>query len=206
MYKRQGFDPEELSKSLDLSELMDMDELSKSLSKIEAPDMSELSETIQIDGADKAVQDMVSSLLEGYQQYLAGNSQNDYSQLGESFQEYLRTEDAQKILNQWAEDVFKNNPDGEATQEQLDQLSEKLMEGYQAYAGEHAKPDPGQMESSFLAYLQTEDAQKRITQGISDMVDDEELQTQISGAVTTYMEQMMSAYSGTVQKLSLIHI
>lgn len=131
-----GFDPEELSKSLDLSELMDMDELSKSLSKIEAPDMSELSETIQIDGADKAVQDMVSSLLEGYQQYLAGNSQNDYSQLGESFQEYLRTEDAQK----------------------------------------------------------------RITQGISDMVDDEELQTQISGAVTTYMEQMMSAYSGTVQK------
>ncbi len=195
-----GFDPEELSKSLDLSELMDMDELSKSLSKIEAPDMSELSETIQIDGADKAVQDMVSSLLEGYQQYLAGNSQNDYSQLGESFQEYLRTEDAQKILNQWAEDVFKNNPDGEATQEQLDQLSEKLMEGYQAYAGEHAKPDPGQMESSFLAYLQTEDAQKRITQGISDMVDDEELQTQISGAVTTYMEQMMSSYSGTVQK------
>ena len=131
-----GFDPEELSKSLDLSELMDMDELSKSLSKIEAPDMSELSETIQIDGADKAVQDMVSSLLEGYQQYLAGNSQNDYSQLGESFQEYLRTEDAQK----------------------------------------------------------------RITQGISDMVDDEELQTQISGAVTTYMEQMMSSYSGTVQK------
>ena len=91
--------------------------------------MSELSETIQIDGADKAVQDMVSSLLEGYQQYLAGNSQNDYSQLGELFQEYLRTEDAQKILNQWAEDVFKNNPDGEATQEQLDQLSEKLMEG-----------------------------------------------------------------------------
>ena len=131
-----GFDPEKLSKSLDLSELMDMDELSKSLSKIEAPDMSELSETIQIDGADKAVQDMVSSLLEGYQQYLAGNSQNDYSQLGESFQEYLRTEDAQK----------------------------------------------------------------RITQGISDMVDDEELQTQISGAVTTYMEQMMSSYSGTVQK------
>lgn len=131
-----GFDPEELSKSLDLSELMDMDELSKSLSKIEAPDMSELSETIQIDGADKAVQDMVSSLLEGYQQYLAGNSQNDYSQLGESFQEYLRTEDAQK----------------------------------------------------------------RITQGISDMADDEELQTQISGAVTTYMEQMMSSYSGTVQK------
>ena len=131
-----GFDPEELSKSLDLSELMDMDELSKSLSKIEAPDMSELSETIQIDGADKAVQDMVSSLLEGYQQYLAGNSQNDYSQLGELFQEYLRTEDAQK----------------------------------------------------------------RITQGISDMVDDEELQTQISGAVTTYMEQMMSSYSGTVQK------
>lgn len=194
-----GLDLKKLEQSLDLSKLMDMDALSKSLSKIEQPDMSGLSESIKIDVSDQGVKDMVSSLMEGYQQYLSASPQNDYSQLGDSFRGYLQTEDAQKIVSQWAAEALKD-PNGEVSQEQLDQLSQKLMAGYQDYARQNVKPDPGQLENSFLAYLQTEDAQKRMSQGMSGMFDQKTLQNQITGSMSKYMRQMMTSYSSAVQK------
>ena len=69
------------------------------------------------------------------------------------------------------------------TQEQLETLAGNLALGYQSYAAANGLPDPAQIDDYFMDYLNTEDAQSRLTQGLSSMIDTGSLRDQISQAM-----------------------
>ena len=77
----------------------------------------------------------------------------------------------------------------------LDQIKEILvkdvLEGYSDYAKKNALPDPANLETYFLEYLQSEAGQQVLLKGLSSMID------------TSQVEQKFSEAMGT---LSLIHI
>ena len=72
------------------------------------------------------------------------------------------------------------------------------MEGYQEYAAANGLPDPEKMGEHFSAYLQTPQAQQKLSEGIAKAVNVEELQSQIANVLRGYMNTVMNSYSGAI--------
>ncbi len=152
-------------------------------------------------GADLTVsteelQQLVQDVMAGYQEYAAANGYTDPDRFDEYLIEYLQTPEAQAVLSQWASNAFGDVGDVTITQEQLEQLASELAAGYQSYAASNGLPDPSRMGEYFLDYLGTDDAKQKLAAGIAGMVDTGSLESQISGAVQSYMGQVMSSLSG----------
>lgn len=141
---------------------------------------------------------MFQEILAGYQEYAAQNSYTDPEMFDDYLLEYLQTEDARAILERWGEEIFQTNGEVWVTQEQLETLAANMAAGYQAYASANGLPDPAQIDDYFTEYLNTEDAQQRLTQGLSTMIDTGSLREQISQSMEGYMQELMASYSGTL--------
>lgn len=48
--------------------------------------------------------------------------------------------------------------------------------------------------------MQTEDGQKRLMQGMSEAIDMDSLQSQLTAAMNDYMKQVMGAYTGALSE------
>ena len=152
-------------------------------------------------GADLTVsteelQQLVQDVMAGYQEYAAANGYTDPDRFDEYLIEYLQTPEAQAVLSQWASNAFGDVGDVTITQEQLEKLASELAAGYQSYAASNGLPDPSRMGEYFLDYLGTDDAKQKLAAGIAGMVDTGSLESQISGAVQSYMGQVMFSLSG----------
>lgn len=86
----------------------------------------------------------------------------------------------------------------QVSSEDMETMISGLLEGYQAYAQGNPQADYSRLGEYFLEYLQTEDAQQRLTQGLSTMIDTGSLREQISQSIEGYMQELMASYSGTL--------
>ena len=150
------------------------------------------------------IRTMFGEVLAAFQEYTAQNGltdengQIDPELFDDYLLEYLQTPEAQEILGRWGEEIFQTNGEVWVTQEQLETLAGNLAAGYQSYAQANGLPDPAQIGAYFTDYLNTEDAQSRLTQGLSSMIDTGSLRNQISQSMESYMQQLMASYSGTL--------
>ena len=139
------------------------------------------------------IETLFQNVMAGYQSYAAENGYTDPDRFDEYLLEYLQTEEAQAIVSDWSSQVFQDVPQMGISQEQLEQLAEDLMNGYQEYAIGNGLPDPGQMGAYFLDYLSTEEAQGLLMDGINGMVDTGSLQEQIAGSLQSYFQEVMGS-------------
>ena len=139
------------------------------------------------------IETLFQNVMAGYQSYAAENGYTDPDRFDEYLLEYLQTEEAQVIVSDWSSQVFQDVPQMGISQEQLEQLAEDLMNGYQEYAIGNGLPDPGQMGAYFLDYLSTEEAQGLLMDGINGMVDTGSLQEQIAGSLQSYFQEVMGS-------------
>ena len=154
--------------------------------------------------SSEQIRQMFGEVLTSFQTYAAQNGLTDESGqidpalFDDDLLEYLQTPEAQEILGRWGTEIFQTNGEVWVTQEQLENLAGNLAAGYQSYAAANSLPDPAQIDDYFLEYLNTEDAQSRLTQGLSSMIDTGSLRDQISQSMESYMQQLMASYSGTL--------
>ena len=139
------------------------------------------------------LQDLVSRIMAGYSRYAAENGWTDPDKFEEYLIQYLQTEEAGAVLEQWSGEVF---PDGEITvsPEQLEGLAADLFDGYQAYARDNGLPDISRMGEYFAQYLQTPEAQELLAGGMASMVDSGSLEQQIGSALQNYMQEAAGTY------------
>ena len=162
-----------------------------------------ISEIIQSgEGITVTVEDlkeMISEVMSGFSQYAADKGYTDPEEFDTYLLEYLGTAEAQEILNKWAGEIFGGIADNVAvTSDQIQKLATELATGYQAYAAAGNGPDPSKMPEHFLTYLSTPDGQQRLSEGLAEVVDLENLGQQISGAVESYMQTAVSSYGSAV--------
>ena len=137
---------------------------------------------------------MASALMSGYAEYVASNPDA-------SFDSYLGTEGPQKILNEYAGKIFGDiTGDITINEGQIQKLALELANGYLTYAAAGNGPDPSKMPEHFIAYLGTEDGQRRLSEGMMSIVDMDGLEQQISEAMGSYMQSTISAYGGAVSQ------
>ena len=145
------------------------------------------------------LEELVKNVMSGYQQFASENGYTDPDRFDEYLLEYLQTSQAQQVLQQWADSIFRDSIENVAvTAEQLDKLARELAAGYQSYASANGLPDPSKMGGYFIDYLGTDDAQSRLTGALSGMVNMDYIQEQISGSLQNYMQDVLSSYGQAV--------
>ena len=109
--------------------------------------------------------------------------QADYSRLGEYFLQYLQTPEAQQILSDNIRDIIQSGADLTVSTEELQQLVQDVMAGYQEYAAANGYTDPDRFDEYLIEYLQTPEAQAVLSQWASNAFGD-------VGDVTITQEQL----------------
>ena len=209
--------------SVDLSGMIDLGSIQVELPDMPAMSMEDLLGSLELDVSSDGFSQMAASLMEGYQQYAAEHPEADYSGLTEAFQEYLTSEGAQKILRDNIADIIQSGEGITVTVDQLRDMISEIMSGFaqvaadkgykdqdkfdeylqESFATEEAQgilgaPDPSRMGEHFIAYMGTEDGQRRLTEGLAGAVDTAGLEEQITGAVESYMRTAMTSYGSAV--------
>ena len=169
--------------SLDLSGMIDLSGIQLDLPQAPSLSMSDIMDSIEITASQDDISRMVSGLLAGYQEYAAQNPQADYSRLGEYFLQYLQTPEAQQILSDNIRDIIQSGADLTVSTEELQQLVQDVMAGYQEYAAANGYTDPDRFDEYLIEYLQTPEAQAVLSQWASNAFGD-------VGDVTITQEQL----------------
>ena len=143
------------------------------------------------------MQDLVQRVMKGYQKYAAEKGYTDPDKFGEYLAEYLQTEEAKEIMNTWQQEIFGDTVLN-ITSDQLKKLAKELASSYPAYAVANGKADPTKMGDYFLNYLATADGKQRLMNGLSEVIDMDQLESQLGAAMGNYMAKAMGAYTGAI--------
>ena len=143
------------------------------------------------------MQELVQRVMEGYQKYAAGKGYTDPDKFGEYLAEYLQTEEAKEIMNAWQQEIFGDTVIN-ITSDQLKKLTKELASSYPAYAAANGKADPTKMGDYFLNYLATADGKQRLMNGLSEVIDMDQLESQVSKIIGNYMNQAMGTMGNAI--------
>ena len=116
------------------------------------------------------MQELASSLMEGYQGYASEHPEADYSHLQEDFVSYINSTEAQEILRRHIQTIIADGGGVSITQEQIQELIQRIFKGYQAYLIKMGYTDPEQFDAYLAEYLQTEEAVQIINDWISEVM------------------------------------
>ncbi|MBQ9608233.1 MAG: ABC transporter ATP-binding protein/permease [Lachnospiraceae bacterium] len=136
-----------------------------------------------------------SSLVAGYSEWAIANGYITPEDMQSHIGEYLATEEAQTIINQVENEMINNLMYVPITDEQLNNMMEKLYTGYLAYAAENNMPDPTKLLSSFSAYLSTPEASAIISKGVAESLDTSELESRLAQTMGNYSQEVSTTLS-----------
>ena len=157
---------------------------------------------IKESGAMTVSSSELSSLFEGLkEEFAASVAEQNFQNVDEFYNalvSFMGTNPtAVQKFNQLLEGKMENIT---VTDKQMTALAQKIMKGYYDYAQAGNGPDPSKIGEYFLDYLQTEDAQNRLAEGLAGTVDMGNVESQLTQAVENYMRNAMSSYGNAVSQ------
>ena len=173
---------------------------SKEMNERLCKDLQELvKNNVNVDMSSEKLIAVAGGLMNQYQEYAKANgiTQTDVA----SILAFLSQGEIQQQIKEEAENLVKNSVTVNITTKQIqDLLLQDVVAAYPEYARNNSLPDPANLGTYFLEYMQTEDGQNRLMNGLMTLVDTSEVQTQFSQAMETYMKSMMTSFTDAITK------
>ena len=173
---------------------------SKEMNEHLCKDLQELvKNNVNVDMSSEKLIAVAVGLMNQYQEYAKANgiTQTDVA----SILAFLSQGEIQQQIKEEAENLVKNSVTVNITTKQIrDLLMQDVVAAYPEYARNNSLPDPANLGIYFLEYMQTEDGQNRLMNGLMTLVDTSEVQTQFSQAMETYMKAMMTSFTDAIAK------
>ena len=173
---------------------------SKEMNERLCKDLQELvKNNVNVDMSSEKLIAVAVGLMNQYQEYAKANgiTQTDVA----SILAFLSQGEIQQQIKEEAENLVKNSVTVNITTKQIrDLLMQDVVAAYPEYARNNSLPDPANLGTYFLEYMQTEDGQNRLMNGLMTLVDTSEVQTQFSQAMDTYMKAMMTSFTDAIAK------
>ena len=173
---------------------------SKEMNERLCKDLQELvKNNVNVDMSSEKLIAVAVGLMNQYQEYAKANgiTQTDVA----SILAFLSQGEIQQQIKEEAENLVKNSVTVNITTKQIqDLLLQDVVAAYPEYARNNSLPDPANLGTYFLEYMQTEDGQNRLMNGLMTLVDTSEVQTQFSQAIETYMKSMMTSFTDAITK------
>ena len=148
---------------MDLGSMMDID-FSSMLPEIAGElqqEIGDLSQRIDLAVSAEEMESMTRDMIEGFQESLPEGSDLEIKDPVQSFQEYLNTEEAQKILEEGIREIISSGVSVTVPTEQLWGIAAQLVTDYQNYAKENNIEESS--VATILAYLQLPEVQQNLT-------------------------------------------
>ena len=173
---------------------------SKEMNERLCKDLQELvKNNVNVDMSSEKLIAVAVGLMNQYQEYAKANgiTQTDVA----SILAFLSQGEIQQQIKEEAVNLVKNSVTVNITTKQIrDLLMQDVVAAYPEYARNNSLPDPANLGTYFLEYMQTEDGQNRLMNGLMTLVDTSEVQTQFSQAMETYMKSMMTSFTDAIAK------
>lgn len=173
---------------------------SKEMNERLCKDLQELvKNNVNVDMSSEKLIAVAVGLMNQYQEYAKANgiTQTDVA----SILAFLSQGEIRQQIKEEAENLVKNSVTVNITTKQIrDLLMQDVVAAYPEYARNNSLPDPANLGTYFLEYMQTEDGQNRLMNGLMTLVDTSEVQTQFSQAMETYMKAMMTSFTDAIAK------
>ena len=173
---------------------------SKEMNERLCKDLQELvKNNVNVDMSSEKLIAVAVGLMNQYQEYAKANgiTQTDVA----SILAFLSQGEIQQQIKEEAENLVKNSVTVNITTKQIqDLLLQDVVAAYPEYARNNSLPDPANLGTYFLEYMQTEDGQNRLMNGLMTLVDTSEVQTQFSQEMKIYMKSMMTSFTDAIAK------
>ena len=180
---------------------MDFGNLNKVASKAQLPalDLNEVLSSLQFSISNYDVQIMINELLKGYQEYVTKNPDADLNKINQQLSDYLKSPEAEALIRKEIEDAIKENGGLTITGEQMQKIMVKVLEGYQEYVEKNNLQGVADFEKYLTDYLQSEEAKKIITNNLTKIMQQQNLDKQISQMMQRYVAASMTSLSKALE-------
>lgn len=149
------------------------------------------------------IESIVQRIADGYPAYVQQYHPQDIT--GNYLVEYIRSAEAEAIMQTGAEDLRDKLKAMTPTQDEVTEISIDLLDGYESYATDHDLPSASSIMEHFLQYMDTDEAKALITSAVASATDNMQLQKSMdqytglmADSVSRMMQTVMSSVSGQV--------
>ena len=122
--------------------MINLDQISLDVSGMPQMNLGDMIGSLDLTVKPGGMQKLSESVMEGYQEYVKFHPEADYSNLARDFMDYLMTDEAQKILKDNLQEIIESTGGFKITIDQMQELVQRVMEGYQKYAAGKGYTDP----------------------------------------------------------------
>lgn len=177
--------------SIDIGQFIDLENIELDIDGLSDLNLGDIMGQIDITISSDDIVKLVSDFLSYYGEYTANNPEADFLNIGTYFMEYLQTPEARQLLAENIEIIIQSNARITVSPDQLAPAIQNIMAGYQAYAAANGLTDPDRFSEYLTEYLQTPDAQQRMTEAGENII-------QIDGDLTASPEQLQALVDSLV--------
>ena len=170
--------------SFELSNMVNLEEVQLDLSGMPQLNLGEILSKLDLSVSPDGLKQMASSLSEGYLEYAKTHPEADYSHLLEDFTEYLKTDEAKKIIEDNIKDIIKGSASVTITPEQIQKLLKDIMTGFLRYVTDNGYTDVSKFGDYLQEYLQTDEA-KRMLASVGDGIRIDDIEVNITAEQMT---------------------
>ena len=170
--------------SFELSNMVNLEQIQLDLSGMPQLNLGEILSKLDLSVSPDGLKQMVSSLSEGYLEYAKTHPEADYSHLLEDFTEYLKTDEAKKIIEDNIKDIIKGSASVTITPEQIQKLLKDIMTGFLQYVTDNGYTDVSKFGDYLQEYLQTDEA-KRMLASVGDGIQIDDIEVNITAEQMT---------------------
>ena len=146
------------------------------------------------------LESLINNVLKGYEDYVKDHPEADFSQTMEHFITYLKSPEVSQKLQQQIQEMIKENGELTLTEEQMKSILTNILNDYKEYAKENNLPDITKFNEYFMDYLESETAKEIISNSISDIIKEQNLEEQISKIMEDYMKTVMTSMGKTLEE------
>ena len=152
----------------------------------------------------------VSSVMAGFPAYLAESGAEDLTDVGTYLESYLQTDAVRSILAAANEDLRAQLAGVQIPEEEVRALLLATADGYEEYASENSLPTAGTIAGAFRAYIQSEEGQEILREGIEKSFHTDEITEKLTenaaamfaGYAESIGQSMAKAMRGVTSQLS----
>lgn len=143
---------------------------------------------------EQDIENLLRSILQGYTDFAAG--QPDPDDFDANFEAYMNSGAVQQQISQYVAKVQQDLSNVNISSAQIEEMVSHIASGYDSYASANNLATTASVMNGFMNYLQTSDGQNRLNSAVSEIVDTDRLQSNISDL----MNSTMSSASGAVSQ------
>ena len=181
---------------------VDFGNLNNVLSQNSLPtfDINDILNNIEFSMSSQDIQKLMKDLLKGYEEYVQKNPGDNISQISKQLSDYLQSKEVSELLNKKIQEIIKENGSLTITQEQMQEILLEILKGYEQYVEDNELVSTDDLNKYLMEYLESDEAKAIFTNNLSQIMQSQDLDTQVSNIMEKYMQSVMSSMSSSLQK------